>query len=68
MVVPEADQRLQPVGPPQEGAFRDALPAQMSGLLPVEVEQLVVACATAALLAQTPVGAVLLAELGLAVA
>ena len=68
MVVPEADQRLQQVGPPQEGAFRDALPAQMAGLLPVEVEQLVVAYATAALLAQTPVGAALLAELGLAVA
>ena len=47
---------------------RDALPAQMAGLLPVEVEQLVVAYATAALLAQTPAGAALFAELGLAVA
>ena len=47
---------------------RDALPAMSRGSLPVEVEQLVAAYATAALLAQTPVGAALLAELGLAVA
>ena len=37
-------------------------------LNPVEVEQLVAAYATAALLAQTGAGAALLAELGLAVA
>ena len=37
------------------------------GLLPVEVEQLVAAYASAAVLA-TPAGAALLAELGLAVA
>ena len=48
---------------------RDALPAMTRGLLPVELEQqLVVAYATAALLATTPAGAALLAELGLAVA
>lgn len=49
---------------------RDALPAMSRGLLPVEVEQLVAAYATAALLATTPApaGAALLAELGLAVA
>ena len=47
---------------------RDALPAMSRGLLPVEVEQLVAAYATAALPAQTPVGAALLADLGRAVA
>ena len=47
---------------------RDALPAQMAGLLPVELKQLVVAYSTAALLTQTPVGAALLADLGRAVA
>ena len=47
---------------------RDALPAMSRGLLPVEVEQLVVAYASAAVPATTPAGAALLAELGLAVA
>ena len=47
---------------------RDALPAMSRGLLPVEVEQLVAAYASAAVLATTPAGAALLAELGLAVA
>ena len=47
---------------------RDALPAMSRGLLPVEVEQLVAAYASAAVLAATPAGAALLAELGLAVA
>ena len=51
---------------------RDALPAMSCGLLPVEVEQLVAAYvaayASAAVLATTPAGAALLAELGLAVA
>ena len=47
---------------------RAALPAMSRGLLPVELEQLVVAYATAAVLATTPAGAALLADLGLAVA